>query len=401
MTNAYTDGTCQQTLREGFTTGSAVSAAASAALTALLAGENPQSVIVTPPPDEKGGRVGPNVTIPVDFCERIAGNDAPVGHAGVTKDAGDDPDVTDGMLFTVHAAKNAAHFPFTLPDGICPPLPLGNTITLHAGPGIGLVTLPGLPIEPGEMAINPAPRRQIAAMLCDTASRWGYKGPIHCRITAHNGEKIAARTLNPRLGITGGISILGTRGTVKPFSAEAWKTTIIRSLDVATSLHCPSICLTTGRRSENAMQTLFPKMHSQAFIQVADHAGFALGEAASRGFARILWACFPGKLLKLAQGLAWTHAHDAAPDFALFAQLAAKAGASEEIIATATRMPTVTGALEHIQKMAPGTYPAIIHCMGKKAHNAIRKMASPKGRPPSIHLYIFDIQGHLLTTVRE
>ncbi|SBV96076.1 putative cobalt-precorrin-6A synthase (deacetylating) [uncultured delta proteobacterium] len=387
--------------REGFTTGSAVSAAAAAALAVLLSDERPSHLSIPLPPDENGAVPEGRLAIPLDFCERIAENGATLGYAGVIKDAGDDPDVTDGMLLTVHAALDAAHFPPHLLKEGCVPLPLGSGITLHAGPGIGRATLPGLPVAVGEMAVNPAPRRQIAAALKETASRLGYDGPIHCRLAALGGESRAQRTLNPRLGVLGGISILGTRGTVKPFSADAWKTTIRRSLDLAAALGCDTVCLTTGRRSEAAMRMLFGELADQAFIQVADHAGFALGEAAARGFSRILWGCFPGKLLKLAQGLAWTHAHDASPDFALFSRFCAEAGLPHPVCTEAARMPTVTGALETVFAFSPDAYCEVIRIIGKNALGAMRAMAAQKGSVTDIRLYVFDMQGNLLATVKD
>ena len=385
--------------REGFTTGSALSAAAAAALTVLLTGGPPRRPSVPLPPDADGAIPETRLSIPLSFCERITENGQPLGYAGVIKDAGDDPDVTDGMLLTVHAARDASHFPRHLVRDDCEPLVLENGVTLYAGPGIGKATLPGLPVAVGEMAVNPAPRRQIAAALRETAERCGYDGPIHCRIAALGGEETAKRTLNPRLGITGGISILGTRGTVKPFSAAAWKSTIRQSLDVASTLGCETVCLATGRRSEDALRPLFPDLKAQAFIQAADHAGFALGEAAARGFSRVVWGCFPGKLLKLAQGLAWTHAHDAEPDFGLFARFCVAAGVSKTAVATATHMPTVVGALESIRARSPGEYREVVRLMGVTAASSMRAMAALKGNAPEIHLYVFDMQGVLLATV--
>ena len=205
--------------REEFTTGSAVSAATAAALAVLLAGEAPEQMTIPLPPDENGVIPGTRLQVPVSFCERIMSNGTAFGYAGVIKNAGDSPDVTDGMLFTAHVARDIAHIPPALREEARAPLSLGNGITLYAGPGIGIATLPGLPIAVGEMAVSPAPRRQIAAALLEIAGLWGYHGQIHCRLAALDGKTRAKQTLNARLGISGGISILGARGTVKAFSA--------------------------------------------------------------------------------------------------------------------------------------------------------------------------------------
>lgn len=388
--------------REGFTTGSAVSAAAAAALAVLLAGESSEQVTIPLPPDENGVIPGTRLPVPVRFCERIANNGTAFGYAGVIKDAGDDPDVTDGMLFTAHVARNAAHIPPAMREESCAPLNLGNGITLYAGPGIGVATLPGLPIAVGEMAVNPAPRRQIAAALLEVAGLWGYHGQIHCRLAALGGKTRAKQTLNARLGIIGGISILGTKGTVKAFSAEAWKSAISRALDVAAGMKCGAVCLTTGRRSEQAMRALYPDLPEQAFVQAADHAGYALAEAARHGFSRIAWGCFPGKLLKLAQGLAWTHAHSSSTDFTLFSRLCAEAGVPEAQARAAALYPTITGALEAIRAFSPALYADVISRMTEAAADAARDMAlrgvEESGRV-EVTVRAFDLRGTLLATV--
>lgn len=385
--------------REGFTTGSAVSAAAAAAFAVMLTDEAPDRVLIPLPPDENGVTSPDRLHIPLHFCERIWENGTPVGHAGVIKDAGDDPDVTNGMLLTAHVVQNFSHFPPHLLADSAPPLALGNGITLYAGRGIGVVTLPGLPVAVGEMAVNPGPRRQIAAALLEAAGLWGYHGAIHCRIAALEGETRAQKTLNPRLGVTGGISILGTRGTVRPFSAEAWETTISRALDVAASLGLTTVCLTTGRRSETALCALFPDLPAQAFIQAADHVGHALAGAAKHGFSRIIWGCFPGKLLKLAQGLAWTHAHASETDFSLFARFCAEANVPEKCIAEAASLPTVTGALEVVRAFSPNAYLDVGGRMARAALESARNMASRADRSPEITICAFDMRGELLATV--
>lgn len=387
--------------REGFTTGSAVAAAAAAALSILLTGEHLSHVSIPLPPDKNGTFPEQRLGIPISFCERVTGNGAAVGYAGVIKDAGDDPDITNGMLLTVHVAKYPAHFPTYFLETIAAPLFLTDDITLYAGPGIGIVTLPGLAVPVGEMAVNPTPRRQIAAALEETAVAWGYTGPIHCRLAALDGEACAQRTLNPRLGIAGGISILGTQGTVKPFSTEAWKATVDHALDMALRLGCDTVCLTTGRRSEDAMRTLFPDLKPQAVIQAGDHVGHAVKAAADRGFARIHWGCFPGKLLKLGQELAWTHAHASPLSFTLLEEFCVKAGLPGNIIAEAMGMPTVTGALETVRAASKEKHAAVITVMAQKALKSLRSMTGRNDSLPGISLYAFDITGELLATVTE
>lgn len=387
-------------LREGFTSGSAVTAAAAGALTALLGGPAPESLSIPLPPGNAGSSPAERITIPLSFCHRIEEDGKILGYAGVIKDAGDDPDVTDGMLFTVHAARNAAHFPARFHAECRSIVDIGDGFHLYAGPGIGVATLPGLPVPVGEMAVNPGPRAQIAAALKEAALLWGYRGPVHCRLAALEGEEKAGQTLNPRLGVTGGISILGTRGTVRPFSTDAWKASICQALDVAAALGCPAVCLTTGRRSEDAMRALFPDLEPQAFIQAADHADTAVAGAVARGFSQIFWGCFPGKLLKLAQGETDTHARRSAPNFTLFARFCREAGLDEKLTVAAASLPTIVGALEVIRANEPAIYRDIIGLMAEKAAQTIASMCGG-GACPEIRLHAFDMQGTLLATSRR
>ena len=386
-----------KTLREGFTTGSAVTSAATGALIALLGAPIPKNLSIPLPPSGTGLCPNGRITVPLKFCQRIVENGNKLGYAGVVKDAGDDPDVTDGMLLTVHVAQNPAHFPARFHHECRSVLDLGDGIWLYAGPGIGVATMPGLSVAVGEMAVNPAPRVQIAAALKEMAQLLGYRGSIHCRLTAFEGEERARRTLNPRLGILGGISILGTKGTVQPFSTEAWKASIKQALEVANAQGCQTICLTTGRRSEDAMRALYPDLKKSAFIQAADHAGFAVAEASSIGFSRLLWGCFPGKLLKLAQGQIDTHARESAPNFSLFARYCREAGLSEERTVEISTLPTVVGALDIVRKVDTVIYEKIISIMAENAARTIASMC-PDGARPEIHLHAFDMWGNLLAT---
>lgn len=379
----------RQRLREGFTTGSAASAAAAAALEALLSGKAASIREIAAP--DTGQFPCARLRIPLAESGISLEDGLAVGFASVVKDGGDDPDATSGMTITAHVADRPI-------ASALPPLVLDERITLYAGPGIGEVTLPGLPVAVGEMAVNPAPRRQIAAALREVAAQFGHSGPIHCRITAPEGEKRAKHTLNPRLGIHGGISILGTGGTVKPFSAEAWQATISQGLDVAMALNCATVCLTTGRRSERALQAVFPELPPCAFIQAADHAGFAVKAAVEHGFSRIVWGCFPGKLLKLAQGLAWTHARSSSPDLDLLAALCRKAGFAEDAIAEALNLTTVNGALELLATTDAEAASLVIRLMAERAAAAIRTMIKDVDARPGIVVYAFRMEGSLVAT---
>ena len=158
---------------------------------------------------------------------------------------------------------------------------------IEGGTGVGKVTRPGLPVPVGESAINPVPRRQIKEALLECLEEAGVRSAVSVTVEVANGEKIAKKTLNPRLGIIGGVSILGTRGTVKPFSNKAYKDTITMSMDVAKAEGLNAIVLSTGGRSERFLKELLPDFPETAFIQVADFFSFSFKEAAKRGFYAI------------------------------------------------------------------------------------------------------------------
>ena len=230
-------------LREGFTTGSAAAAGAKAALF-HLAGRGVSKKVEIPLP------IGGRLTIPVERVETVGKG----SKATIRKDGGDDPDVT-------HKARITSTVRF-LPGGH-----YGDVI-IAGGTGVGKVTRPGLPVAVGESAINPVPRKQIKAAVLEGLAESGLRGSVSVIIEVVNGEKIAKKTLNPRLGIMGGISILGTRGTVKPFSNKAYKDTITMSMDVAKAAKLNTIALTTGGRSERFLIERRPDLPETVFIQV-------------------------------------------------------------------------------------------------------------------------------------
>uniref|UniRef100_A0A7C4AGQ1 Cobalt-precorrin-5B C(1)-methyltransferase n=1 Tax=Fundidesulfovibrio putealis TaxID=270496 RepID=A0A7C4AGQ1_9BACT len=320
-------------LRQGFTTGSAAAAAAKAALTLLLGGETPATVDV-PLPGEDAGRL----TIPVEEA-RPEGRGA---RAVVVKDAGDDPDATHGARIGCLAVIEGM-------DGREPP---GVEVVIEGGGGVGRVTLPGLPVPVGMAAINPAPREQIERAAREALRARGVHGRVLLIIEVEGGEEIARRTLNPRLGIIGGISILGTQGIVKPYSHAAWEATIGSGLAVARAAGIATAAFSTGRRSERLLMRHRPDLPQLAFIQAADFFAHSLRQASSLDFSEMVWGCFFGKLAKMAQGVPYTHAHAEPVDFALLAEMAGQAGAAPETCARVARANTARHALEIVPEGA-------------------------------------------------
>ncbi len=269
-------------LREGFSTGACAAAAAMAASIRL---KEPEKVVKTVEvlfPD--GVRRAMNVLWTKSLSDTKA-------QACVIKDAGDDPDVT-------HAAEIWATVE------ILPCTEKEKGIEIIGGKGVGIVTKPGLAVEPGQPAINPVPRKMITEAVLGAIGV--NKGCIRVTIAVPEGERLAQKTLNSRLGIVGGISILGTTGIVKPISEAAWCATISVSMDVALAIGLDTICLATGRASEEvAMKAL--SLPKEAYISMGDYVGFSLKEAAKRPFNRIIMACQWSKLVKMAMGWDQTH----------------------------------------------------------------------------------------------
>ena len=291
-------------LRTGWTTGTCATAAAKAAAMSLVSGSAPGTVQVGLPG-------GSRVSFPV-----VA--EAPA-RCAVVKDAGDDPDCTDGARMTAEV-EFATGAPST---------------DLKAGPGVGTVTRPGLGLEVGSPAINPVPRRMILAALEEVSSR-----PFLVTFTVPGGEAMAAKTSNARLGIVGGISILGTTGIVRPFSTAAYRASVVQQIDVAAAQGADTVVLATGSRSDRAAMALRPDLPDVCFVEVGDFTGIALRRAAAAGVRRVVFVGMAGKITKLAAGVMMTHYRRAQVDGDVMARAATTAGASPEVVAAATETAT-------------------------------------------------------------
>ncbi|UZP68956.1 cobalt-precorrin-5B (C(1))-methyltransferase [Desulfovibrio mangrovi] len=360
-------------LREGFTTGTAATAAAVAALHLLLGGTGPEVVNVPLPPfPPDDGNENSRLDIPIVNCFVADEGEIPSATGQVIKDGGDDPDATHGALIQARVRLAGA-------DG---------TVTLDGGEGVGRVTLPGLPVPVGEAAINPEPRKQIAAAVRELCVRYGYTGGVEVLVSVPDGAERAKNTMNARLGIMGGISILGTRGTVRPFSHSAWMATIAQGLDVARAAGCECIGFSTGRRSERLLMAQYPEWPQLAFVQAADFAAFSLEQAAAKGFTKIAWGCFFGKLVKLAQGHAYTHAQTVDLDFSLLADWCREAGAPDDIAVQVRNANTARQALEIIDN---GTYMQDI--VVAIARRAKQKAMHWTGGTVAVTVHVFDFDG--------
>lgn len=290
-------------LRRGYTTGACAAAAAAGAATLLLTGERLPAVEIDLP-------AGFRHTFELTGWQRTGSHSA---SCATVKDAGDDPDATH--LARIEAAVSWRDQPGVEIDG---------------GHGVGRVTKPGLPVGVGEAAINPVPRRMIQEAVTAVLDEHGTARGVRVVISVPEGESIALKTLNPRLGILGGISILGTRGVVTPFSTEAYKASVVQAISVAAAAGNQQVVLTTGGSSEKYAMAMFAELAEEAFIQMGEYVGFSLEHAKAYGIRKVTFVGMAGKFSKVAQGAMLIHSKNAPVDFGFLASVAGRAGASPE-----------------------------------------------------------------------
>ena len=292
-------------LRTGWTTGTCAAAAAKAAAKALLTGEPQNSVEVRLPRKGEERRV----SFEVERCEVGEG----WAEAVVVKDAGDDPDVTHGAHLTARVSWR---------DGV--------RIELDRGEGVGVVTKPGLGLPVGGPAINEVPRRMISYSVEEALDLREHG--VRVEISVPGGEEMAEKTTNARLGIVGGISILGTTGIVRPFSTAAWAASVVQAIKVMGAQGHETFVLSTGGLTERAAMRLLPDLEEVCFIEVGDFTGQAIKGAVRNGLRRGFFVGMAGKLAKLAAGTMMTHWTRSRVDNELLAEITAEAGGSSELI---------------------------------------------------------------------
>lgn len=331
-------------LKEGFTTGTAFAAAVKGALALLLGGERPDRVRV----DLPGSRTW---TVPLHRLDLETEGRAV---CTVIKDAGDDPDLTHGA--EVGAVVEVGQGP--LEPGPCSSILNinGLNIIFIAGEGVGTVTRPGLPLPPGEPAINPGPRRLTGKVVREAVTEYNGLRPTDIvSLTAFvaRGKELAAKTLNPKLGIVGGLSILGTTGVVRPYSHAAYRATIVVELRAARASGLREVVLATGRTSERLAGELL-KAPDLALIRMGDHLSFCLRQAREEGFERVVVAAFFGKTVKMAQGSLDLRFDTAPMNLAPLAELTARLTEDRDLADSVAGANTARMALELLQAAKAG-----------------------------------------------
>ncbi|MGO9392321.1 cobalt-precorrin-5B (C(1))-methyltransferase [Rhodoblastus sp.] len=351
------DETKKTPLRRGWTTGACAAAAARAAYAGLVSGWFPDTVSIRLP----GGQT-PAFALALqetgdDFCR-----------AGIVKDAGDDPDVTHGALIIARVSLGAP----------------GAGVTFAAGEGVGTVTRPGLPLPVGEPAINPMPRKMIREAIEVEAALQHGPTNVHVEISIPGGERIAERTLNGRLGIVGGLSILGTTGIVTPFSCAAWIASIHSGIDVARAAGLDTVAGATGSTSEAAVKTLYG-LPDEALIDMGDFVGGMLKYLRQHPVRRAIVAGGMGKITKLAQGLSDLHSKRGAVDLDFLA------GFAEGETAAAIRH---ANSAKHAFEIAQAAGVEIGAGVAEAAWRTAAKLL--RDAPCELEIAIFDRDGGLL-----
>ena len=347
-------------LRRGWTTGACATAATKAALTALLTGEFPDPVTITLPKGQQPA-----------FALAFERLDADSARAGIVKDAGDDPDVTHRALICAKVSRA---------DN-------GQGVVFRAGAGVGTVTLPGLPVAVGEPAINPVPRRMMRAAVEEVAAAARVASDMVVEISVPDGERMAEKTWNPRLGIVGGISILGTTGVVIPYSCSAWIHSIHRGIDVAVAAGYRHVAGCTGSTSERAVQTLYG-LPDTAMLDMGDFAGGLLKYLRRHPVPRLTIGGGFGKLSKLAMGHMDLHSGRSRVDMARLAAWVRDLGGTTALAAEAESANTANQVL-HIAGAAG------LPLATRVAREArTRALAMLDGRT-RIEVIVFDRQGEL------
>lgn len=349
-------------LRRGWTTGACATAATKAAWTALLTGEFPDAVQITLPKGQT-----PEFALAV---KEIAGD---VARAGVVKDAGDDPDVTHGALIVAEIQRG------TPGSGVC----------FKAGEGVGMVTKPGLPISPGEPAINPVPRELMTNVITDVAAEHGAAPDVVIIIHVPGGDKIAEQTWNPRLGIVGGISILGTTGIVIPYSCAAWIHSIHRGIDVARALDTPHIAACVGSTSERMVQSMYD-LPETAYIDMGDFVGGMLKYLRRHPVKKISIAGGFAKFTKLANGDMDLHSSRSQVDMAFLAEILTGLGASTDTIAYIQNANT---ALDVLTRGDSENLP-LADAIAVRAHAQVLEQL--RGADTNVEILISDRKGNVI-----
>lgn len=351
-----------QKLRTGFTTGTCATAAAKAALVSIITKKKIDSIKVSLPKEKE-------ITINITSCKF---SDS-ASRCSVIKDGGDDPDVTHGaeIFVDLEITQNAGQ------------------IEIDGGEGVGRVTKPGLGLEVGSAAINPTPKKMIIQNLTEVGEEFLQKNGIRAVISVPKGREIAPKTDNPRLGIMGGISILGTTGIVIPYSTASFAAAIRQSLDVTIAMGDNTVVLTTGGRSEDFARKII-NLPDHCFVQMGDFSGYTIQQCAKKSIKKAHVAGFIGKLTKIAMGVKQTHVKGSKVDMDFLANIAEKCNVAQDTISEIKNANTA----RHVQEiMTKNKVNGFFAAVCKEAYEQMRIHSENK---VEIDVILFDFDGCIL-----
>ena len=312
----------KEKLRTGYTTGTSATAASKAAIISIINQKKIEEVDVRLPK-------GSFIKIPIKSCKFGKSS----SRCSVIKDGGDDPDVT-------HGAEIIVDLSFT--EKI-------NEIEIDGGEGIGIVTKPGLGLEINKPAINPVPKKMIKENIRDVAKKILLEKGIRIVISVPKGKELGPKTDNPRIGILGGISILGTSGIVIPFSTASYAASIRQNLDVAIAMGNDVVVLTTGGRSEDFAKKIID-LPEHCFIQMGDFSGYTIQQCAKKNIKKAYVVGFIGKLAKMAAGIKQTHVKGSKVDMNFLSEIAEKCNANKEVVENIKKANTARHVSEIIKE---------------------------------------------------
>jgi cobalt-precorrin-5B (C1)-methyltransferase len=358
-------------LRTGYTTGTCAAAATKAALSTLVNGEKLSKVNVSLPKDKQ-------ITIDIAWIKHEGDKSVT---AAVIKDGGDDPDVTNGAE-------------------VCATVSLSDTsskIVIDGGMGVGRVTKPGLGLEIGKAAINPTPIRMINHAIEEILNQQTHKKyGLSVIISVPKGEEIARKTDNPRLGIIGGISILGTTGIVIPYSTASFAASIRQSIDVSRAMGSDSVILTTGGRSEDFARAIYGNsIADHAYIQIGDFIGFSIKQCAIKKIKKAYVVGFVGKLTKMAMGVKQTHVKGSHVDMNFLSELASRSGANKELVQQIKLANTARHVSELIDQSG---FRVFYDILCKEVHNHLTKYSQYHLQ---IKIILLDFNGKIIGNYPE
>ena len=349
-------------LRTGFTTGTSATAGAKAAILSIIDQKKTDFIDVTLPKKSR-------IRIKIENCEFSKCNSICV----VIKDGGDDPDVTHGAEIITEVSLTEK---------------LGE-IEIDGGEGVGRVTKPGLGLEIGAAAINPTPKKMIKENILEIAKDILVKNGIKVMISVPKGRELALKTDNPRLGIIGGISILGTSGIVVPYSTASFAASIRQSIEVTRAMGDDTVVLTTGGRSEDFSRKIID-LPDHCFVQMGDFSGYTVQVCAKKEIKKAYVAGFVGKLAKMAMGVKQTHVKGSKVDMEFLADLAKRCGAPQDVINSIKKANTARHVFEIINERSITDY---FNTVCLEAHKQLVKYSDNKFE---IEVIMFDFDGKVI-----